>query len=450
MAESRKHKTLSAAELKARGASVYSRAQGTEGYAKRSAAQQVEDVLVNEVVQPRGNGASQQVKQGVSGPSEHRVSVHEASDPNRYLRMNQERQRKLPFGRSNAQKSSSSVGSKKVALPSMPDAGSVLAGARSFNWASTLTWTKRILLGLLLAYAVFVCFVSVKMNLGVDLVTRSKLSFAIPGKPYYTLLVGTDKSEERVEAGMTTYRTDSIILARIDPIAGKITLVSIQRDTKVDLEGYGTQKINAAYALGGAPLLIEAVSNLAGVPISNYAEIDFDSFVSVVDALGGIDVNVPIDINDDLAEVHLSAGQQTINGTEALGLCRARHAYDSYGAGDYYRTANQRMVLGAILKKGLNGNPFNLVALIGSVSNSVNCTFLPLNITFLGLRFVGFDMSNNLMSGLEPTVSSYEDGVWWEVVDTDAWSTMMSRVDQGLSPYADSSEDPTAGVAGIT
>lgn len=107
------------------------------------------------------------------------------------------------------------------------------------------------------------------------------------------------------------------------------------------------------------------------------------------------------------------------------------------------------MVLGAILKKGLSGNLFNLIALIGSVSNSVSCTFLPLNITFLGLRFIGFDMSNNLMSGLEPTYGIYEDGVWYEVVDEDAWATMMSRVNQGLSPYASSNQDPTAGVAGI-
>lgn len=197
-------------------------------------------------------------------------------------------------------------------------------------------------------------------------------------------------------------------------------------------------------------MLIETVSELAGVPISNYAEIDFDSFVSVVDALGGIDVTVPIDINDEDAHINLTAGEQTLNGEQALGLCRARHAYDSYGSGDYYRTSNQRMVLGAILKKGLNGNPFNLISLIGAVSDSVSCTFLPLNITFLGLRFVGFDMSENLMSGLEPTLPSYENGVWWEVVDEEAWTTMMNRVNQGLSPYVSEADDPTAGVAGIT
>lgn len=427
----RTHKAISSSELASRGASVRMR-----------------------------NGVNNATGQPASNFQSNQITQREASDPERYRRMRQQRAKKLPFA--NNSSSYSNVGSAQgaqsragkyldAAQGALGHVGHAAAGAmHDIGWRRALTWLRNGLLGLIAAYLIFVCFVSVKMNLGVDLVTRSKLSFAIPGQPYYTLLVGTDKSWDRVEAGETTYRTDSIILARVDPIGGKITLVSIQRDTKVDLDEYGTQKINAAYALGGAPLLIETVSELAGVPISNYAEIDFDSFVSVVDALGGIDVTVPIDINDEDAHINLTAGEQTLNGEQALGLCRARHAYDSYGSGDYYRTSNQRMVLGAILKKGLNGNPFNLISLIGAVSDSVSCTFLPLNITFLGLRFVGFDMSENLMSGLEPTLPSYENGVWWEVVDEEAWTTMMNRVNQGLSPYVSEADDPTAGVAGIT
>ncbi|MDO4849666.1 MAG: LCP family protein, partial [Coriobacteriia bacterium] len=312
---------------------------------------------------------------------------------------------------------------------------------------------KRVAIGVLAVILAFSVLLTVRMGAGISLETRLALSPALPGQPFYMLLVGTDKSEERVEDGSTggTFRTDSIILARVDPIAARLTLVSIQRDTLVDLGGtYGKQKINAAYTYGGAPLLISAVSDLAGVKISHYAEIDFDSFTSVVDDLGGIDVNVPIDIDDDLADVHLAAGEQTINGADALGLCRARHAYDQYGSGDYYRTSNQRMVLGAILKKALGGNPLMLAATLNTASESVSTDLTGLELMFLGARFVGFDMSENLYSGLEPTGGVYENGVWYEQVDEAAWKTMMSRVDQGLSPYADESEDPTAGLAGIT
>ena len=309
-----------------------------------------------------------------------------------------------------------------------------------------------VLAALIVAVLGFTFSVSGRMNEGITPEIRSALTPAVPGQPFYMLLVGTDKSAEREATGATggTYRTDSIMLARIDPIGAKVTLVSIQRDTLVDLGEYGQQKINAAYTFGGGPLLVKTVADLAGVNISHYAEIDFDSFTSVVDAIGGITVNVPIDLDDDLANLHIKAGTQEIDGATALALCRARHAYDKYGAGDYFRTANQRMVLGAILKKSLSGNPASLFSTIGSVSKSVTTDLSGFDILFLGVRFLGFDMSKNLMTGLEPTTSKYVNGGWYELLDTTAWQAMMDRVNRGLSPYADASQDPTNGLAGIT
>lgn len=231
----RTHKAISSSELASRGASVRMR-----------------------------NGVNNATGQPASNFQSNQITQREASDPERYRRMRQQRAKKLPFA--NNSSSYSNVGSAQgaqsragkyldAAQGALGHVGHAAAGAmHDIGWRRALTWLRNGLLGLIAAYLIFVCFVSVKMNLGVDLVTRSKLSFAIPGQPYYTLLVGTDKSWDRVEAGETTYRTDSIILARVDPIGGKITLVSIQRDTKVDLDEYGTQKINAAYALGGAPL----------------------------------------------------------------------------------------------------------------------------------------------------------------------------------------------------
>lgn len=356
-----------------------------------------------------------------------RPSDSEAADVNRYLQMRRERER---GGRRPKTGRRRGTGGGRIALRI---AGGVLAA-------------------LVIAVIGFVFSVSGQLNDGLDTTISSKLTPAVPGQPFYLLLVGTDKSADRVESGSTggTFRTDSIILARVDPIAAKLTLVSIERDTLVDLGDYGNQKINAAYVYGGGALLVETVSELAGVPIAHYAEIDFDSFIQVVDGLGGIDVNVPIDIDDDLANVHLAAGEQTINGAEALGLCRARHAYDAYGAGDYYRTANQRMVLGAILRKALSGNPVSLFATIDSVATSVTSDLTGTDILVLGIRFLGFDMNEDLYSGLEPTNSTYVNGTWYELLDTTAWQTMMSRVDQGLSPYADASADPTSGLAGGT
>ena len=341
-------------------------------------------------------------------------------------------------------------------MPARSGIGGQLEGnarkRRGFDARRALKIAKRTLIGVLVALLAFSVLITVRLGGGISLETRLSLTPALPGTPFYMLLVGTDKSADRVENNSTggVYRTDSIILARVDPLAAKLTIVSIQRDTLVDLGGdYGQQKINAAYTYGGAPLLIKTVSKLANVPIAHYAEIDFDSFTSVVDDLGGIDVNVPIDIDDELAGVSLKAGPQTINGAQALGLCRARHAYDQYGAGDYYRTANQRMVLGAILKKALSGNPFMLLATLNAASASVSTDITGIELMILGARFVGFDMSKSLYSGLEPTKSEYVGGTWYEKVDESAWQTMMARVGQGLPPYENSSQDPTAGVAGV-
>ncbi len=459
----REHKVMTSAEQQAAGAAA--RERGAAAYGNARAARSV--------AQPAGSRPPASAAADRQPPAA--ASAHELNDVDRYRRMRSDAENKNPLRR--AQRAASDLagraGSSSGVGGSLKESGEYRRGLGAFlsgkkgpeaaarrgrsprsprrrNPAKT---AKRVAVAVLAAILAFSVLLTVRMGSGISLETRLALSPALPGQPFYMLLVGTDKSEERVEDGSTggTFRTDSIILARVDPIAAKLTLVSIQRDTLVDLGGtYGKQKINAAYTYGGAPLLISAVSDLAGVKISHYAEIDFDSFTSVVDDLGGIDVNVPIDIDDDLADVHLSAGEQTINGADALGLCRARHAYDSYGSGDYYRTSNQRMVLGAILKKALGGNPLMLAATLNTASESVSTDLTGLELMFLGARFVGFDMSENLYSGLEPTGGVYENGVWYEQVDEAAWKTMMSRVDQGLPPYADESEDPTAGLAGIT
>ena len=138
--------------------------------------------------------------------------------------------------------------------------------------------------------------------------------------------------------------------------------------TEIEIEGYGLQKLNASYAIGGPALAIKTVSQMAGVPISHYAEINFDGFEEVVDALGGVEVDVPMEINDDEAGGHVDAGEQTLTGEEALILCRSRHSYDEYGDGDRYRAANQRLVLGAIAKKILSTDPATMANTISALS----------------------------------------------------------------------------------
>ena len=292
-----------------------------------------------------------------------------------------------------------------------------------------------------------------RLNSGVDQRLRGTLTTTEAGDPFYMLLLGVDKSEERAgsaEYGQdsSNYRTDSIMLARIDPKEKQVTLVSLHRDTLVDLGEHGQQKINAAYSLGGPSYTVQVVSQFADVPISHYAEIDFDHFEGIVNALGGIEVDVPIDIDDPYAGEPIKKGLQTLNGAQALTLCRSRHAYDAYGDGDLYRAANQRMVIAAIVKKVLASDPATMTATISSMADAVSTDLSLADILSLANQMKGIDMDKDVYTGMEPTTSSYVNNTWYEICDTAAWQKMMSRVDQGLSPYESADDDPTGEVAG--
>ena len=224
-------------------------------------------------------------------------------------------------------------------------------------------------------------------------------------EPFYMLLMGTDGSAERDESGDfgDSYRTDSIMLARIDPVDKKVTLVSLHRDTMVDMGEYGVNKLNAAYVFGVPALSVQTVSQLAGVDISHYAEINFDGFHEIVDALGGIEVDVPMTIDDEDAGGHLDAGLQTLNGDQALILCRARHAYDEIGPGDEYRAANQRLVISAIAKKLLSADAASMASTVQALSKYVTTDLGVTDIIGLAQAMQGLDPSTDIYSAMEPT-----------------------------------------------
>lgn len=268
--------------------------------------------------------------------------------------------------------------------------------------------------------------------------------------PFYILLMGVDRSQERegsAEYG-DSFRSDSMILARVDPQEKKMTLISIVRDTYVNIDGYGENKINAAHALGGPALTVKTVSEFAGVPISHYAEIDFDGFKAAVDALGGVDVDVPMEINDEDAGGYVAAGPQTLSGDEALILCRARHAYDEIGAGDFYRAANQRMVMGAVAKKLLESDPATIATTVASLCDYIDTDMGVTDIVNTAVAMKGMDTSTDIYSTMNPTISSYENGVWYEYSNNEAWSAMMKRVDAGEPPTVDASDSANNG--GVT
>ena len=295
-----------------------------------------------------------------------------------------------------------------------------------------------VLLLILISVGAYLFSIQRNLNSGIeDGLGNILVDKEITKEPFYMLLLGTDGSLERENdptyAGDPT-RSDSIMLLRIDPVSDIVTVVSIHRDTMVEIEGHGTQKINAAFAFGGQELMTKTVAEYAGVEISHYAEINFDGFVEIVDALGGIEVDVPTEINDADAGGYLAAGPQVLDGEQALILSRSRHTYDNFGDGDSYRAANQRLVLSAVVNKILQSGPAKMTSSISALSKFVTTDLTLEEIMGLATAFKGFSTAEGFFTGMDPTTPEYIDGVWYEVCDKPAWDEMMKRVDRGLPP----------------
>ncbi|WP_167323794.1 LCP family protein, partial [Rhodococcoides kroppenstedtii] len=167
-----------------------------------------------------------------------------------------------------------------------------------------------------------------------------------------------------------TGRTDTILLIHV-PSSGPTTMVSLPRDWYVPIPGYGSDKLNASFSLGGAPLLTRTVEEVTGVRIDHYAEVGFGGFADMVDGLGGVDLCVPYDIDDPLAGLTVSAGCQELTGAQALGFVRTR----ATPLGDLDRMNNQRLFLSSLLSKATSPttflNPFRVVPLTRALVSSL-------------------------------------------------------------------------------
>lgn len=177
-----------------------------------------------------------------------------------------------------------------------------------------------------------------------------------PGTTY--LLVGSDSREgltraERRRLGTGDAggrRTDTIMLLHAG--SGPNVLTSIPRDSLVDVPGHGRSKINAAYAWGGAPLLVETVEQNTGIRVDHYVEIGFGGFVGMVDAVGGIEICPKAAMKDPQAKLDIEAGCQEADGATALGYARSRKTYKALG--DVDRARAQREVVSAVGREALS------------------------------------------------------------------------------------------------
>jgi LCP family protein required for cell wall assembly len=193
--------------------------------------------------------------------------------------------------------------------------------------------------------------------------------------PQTILFLGVDTGGARTDTG----RADSIVLMRTDPDSHQISLLSVPRDFRVEIPGHGLDKINAAYALGGTALMIETVENLTRTPIHHAALIDFDSFPEVIDAVGGVAIDVPAPIVSNRFDCPFPSKlrceswdgwkfapvTQTMDGKRALIYSRVRENRLDESESDITRGARQQAVIRAIVDQLVSLRTFARLPFVG-------------------------------------------------------------------------------------
>lgn len=301
----------------------------------------------------------------------------------------------------------------------------------------TLACVLAVLLGAVVAIAAYLGVIQGQLNRG-DKTDTELLAIedALGGyqsnfhEPFYMLLLGSD-----ARPGETVSRTDTNILVRVDPVKDQISMISIPRDTKIEIPGHGTQKFNAAYAFGKVPGVIEATENLLGVDVSHYAQVDFTSLKDLVNAVGGVEVEVEYRIDDrhcddgDGNHYVIEKGLQELNGGQALTFARSR----AYAEGDFTRTSNQRKLVEAIIEKVLSAPITSIPGIIDAASNTVTTDIRIADIIALAQQFA--DHKDIVMySAMLPSYTQNINGISFVINDEEKTEEMMKKFVNGEDP----------------
>lgn len=197
-------------------------------------------------------------------------------------------------------------------------------------------------------------------------------------------------------------RSDSMMILTIDEKNNDIRITSLARDTYVDIPGYGEQKLTHAYAYGGPALLLQTIDKNFKIKIDKYAAVSFDSFEKIIDAIGGVEIDIlPKEVS------HIPGidgpGKQKLNGAEALAYSRIRYADDAY-----HRDNRQRTVLQAAYNKLAKTSSGDLIELGNTIISYTKTNMPPMEIFKLATKVLKMNSTN--FAQLEFPLDGHRDG----------------------------------------
>lgn len=243
-------------------------------------------------------------------------------------------------------------------------------------------------------------------------------------EPFSVLLLGIDSGDlGRTEQG----RSDTVMVATVNPQENKSTLVSIPRDTYVDIVGEGKQdKINHAYAFGGASMAMDTVSEFLDIPLDHYVSINMQGIKELVDAVGGIDVNNDLEFEQDGHTYNF--GKIHMNGEEALGYLRMRHEDPE---GDYGRQKRQRAVVEAVVDQALSVSGISQYrSILDAMEDNMKT-----DLSFSNMRSIALDY-RSAFSNMEQLQLQGEgfmqDGVSYQQVDENELKEVQDTLQEQL------------------
>jgi LCP family protein required for cell wall assembly len=238
------------------------------------------------------------------------------------------------------------------------------------RWVRPVLWTLVGVIVLALVWAVlgYLAFRSGLKDANKKLDPRAERALApqdglMLSNPSNTLVLGVDNGSKSRQGDIG--RSDSIMVVHTDPDKHRIALLSIPRDLRVEIPGHGADKINAAYAFGGPTLAIKTVQSVTGLPINHVVVVDFATFDEVIDAVGGVNIDVPKPILSNKFECprasqaacdrwkgwRFKKGEQTMNGKRALIYARIRENQLDPKESDITRGERQQAVVSALADK---------------------------------------------------------------------------------------------------
>ncbi|SCG83714.1 putative transcriptional regulator ywtF [Proteiniborus sp. DW1] len=243
------------------------------------------------------------------------------------------------------------------------------------------------------------------------------------------LLLGVDANDTNKAKGQ---RTDTMMLCKYDDTTGKISILSIPRDTMATIRGRKKkEKINHAHAYGGPELSVKAVRDLLGISLDYYVRVDYQIVKDVVDLIGGVEVDVPMDMKysdpwaDPPLNIDLKKGKQVLDGDKSLQFLRYRKGYADQDLG---RIEAQHQFMSSAIKKALN--PVNILKLPKFIDTYVKNvdTNIPLDtIAKFALKVKNVDTENIEMATL-PGEPKYISKVWYFIHNESKTQEMINSM----------------------